>query len=375
MGQKNIKTGKLKELRVKAEAKLKKITVKPQIRSAGDPNQVIHELQVHQIELEMQNDELRRTQADLEASRAKYSDLYDFAPVGYFTLDKNGVVIEANLAGCQMLGVERNALIKKPFRLFVDKDSQDQFYLHRQGVLRTVVRQNGEITLVRKDKTTLDVLLESIPAADAKGELNLCRTAITNISERKLAEKAVLISEARYRRLFEATRDGILILDADSGLIVDVNPFIKDMLGYSHEEFLNKKLWEIGLFKDIVASKESFLELQSKGFVRYENLPLETKDGRHIAVEFISNVYLVDHQKVIQCNIRDITDRARAEAALRESNEELKRVNRAAVGREIRMIELKKEVKYFCDSTGQPPRYPLDFEKENDNEKNETRIT
>jgi PAS domain S-box-containing protein len=135
--------------------------------------------------------------------------------------------------------------------------------------------------------------------------------------ERKNAEDAMLASELRYRRLFEAARDGILILDSESGRIVDVNPFIKEMLGYSHEELLNKKLWEVGLFKDVVESKEAFLKLQTSGYVRYENLPLETKDGRHIAVEFVSNVYAVDHTKVIQCNIRDITERKRIEDVLR----------------------------------------------------------
>src|SRR4030065_1223266 len=91
------------------------------------------------------------------------------------------------------------------------------------------------------------------------------------------------------------------------------------MLGYSHEEFLGKKLWEIGAFKDIESSKAAFLELQRKGYVRYEKLPLEKKEGRQIAVEFVSNVYLVNHHKVIQCNIRDITKRKRAEEALERS--------------------------------------------------------
>ncbi|MFA5252386.1 MAG: PAS domain S-box protein, partial [Phycisphaerae bacterium] len=145
------------------------------------------------------------------------------------------------------------------------------------------------------------------------------------VRERKEAEEALQASEARYRRLFEAARDGILILDADSGQIVDVNPFIKDIIGYSHEELLKKCLWEIGIFKNIAASKESFLELQTKGYVRYEDMPLETKDGRCISVEFVSNVYLVDHKKVIQCNIRDITDRKKAENELRKSREDLNR--------------------------------------------------
>ena len=113
-------------------------------------------------------------------------------------------------------------------------------------------------------------------------------------------------SELRYRRLFETAQDGILILDADTGQIQDVNPFLIEMLGYAKEEFLGKKLWEIGTFRDIEASKATSSELKSKGYVRYHDLPLETKDGRKLAVEFVSNVYLVNHHKVIQCNIRDI---------------------------------------------------------------------
>ena len=163
--------------------------------------------------------------------------------------------------------------------------------------------------------------------------------------ERKRAEDAILVSELRYRRLFEAARDGILILDADSGQIVDVNPFVEDILGYSHEEFLDKKLWEIGLFKDIVESKEAFLKLQNRGYVRYENLPLETKDGHHIAVEFVSNVYSVDHTKVIQCNIRDITDRARAEEALRKAHDELDmRVKERTAELGEMVLELQKQI-------------------------------
>jgi PAS domain S-box-containing protein len=134
--------------------------------------------------------------------------------------------------------------------------------------------------------------------------------------QRYEAAKAISASEVRYRRLFEAAKDGILILDADTGKIVDVNPFLVEMLGVAHEEFIGKRIWDLGFFADIVASQENFLELQRKEYVRYENLPLERADGRQLAVEFVSNVYAVDGQKVIQCNIRDITDRRRAEEAL-----------------------------------------------------------
>ena len=129
-------------------------------------------------------------------------------------------------------------------------------------------------------------------------------------------EQSLITSELRYRRLFETAQDGILILNAETGAISDVNPYLIDMLGYSREEFVEKKLWEVGAFKDIEASRNAFLALQKNEFIRYENLPLRTKDGRLVQVEFVSNVYLVGDEKVIQCNIRDISDRKRAEAAL-----------------------------------------------------------
>ena len=120
-------------------------------------------------------------------------------------------------------------------------------------------------------------------------------------------------SESRYRRLFEAARDGILILDAETGMIVDVNPFLIEILGYSKEQFIEKAIWEIGFFKDIIPNKDNFLELQQKGYIRYEDIPLETANGKKINVEFVSNVYLVNQKKVIQCNIRDITERRKLE--------------------------------------------------------------
>ncbi|MCK9460057.1 MAG: response regulator [Proteobacteria bacterium] len=121
-------------------------------------------------------------------------------------------------------------------------------------------------------------------------------------------------SEGRYRRLFEAAKDGILILDADSGRIVDVNPFLMELTGYSHEEFLGKHLWETGPFKDVAASMGSFSRLQTEEHVRFEDLPLRARDGRKIAVDFISNIYRADDESVIQCNVRDITARKHAEA-------------------------------------------------------------
>lgn len=141
------------------------------------------------------------------------------------------------------------------------------------------------------------------------------------LTDKRGVEQSLRNSELRYRRLFESAQDGILILNAETGSISDVNPYLIDMLGYSREELVEKKLWEIGAFKDIEAGRTYFLELQKKEFIRYENLPLKTKDGRLVQVEFVSNVYLVGDEKVVQCNIRDISDRKRAEEALRAKDE------------------------------------------------------
>jgi len=126
-------------------------------------------------------------------------------------------------------------------------------------------------------------------------------------------------SELRYRRLFEAAQDGILLLDAKTGMITDVNPFLVKMLGYTREEFVEKRLWEVGAFKDIETSQEAFKALQRNEYIRYEDLPLRAKNGKLIDVEFVSNVYLVGNEKVIQCNIRDITERKQAQDAFLKS--------------------------------------------------------
>ena len=150
------------------------------------------------------------------------------------------------------------------------------------------------------------MLIESPLLAGLPNETN-------NISEPKRTLKGLWTSEIRYRRLFEAARDGILILDAVTLRITDVNPFMTELLGYSRDEFLGKELWEIGLFGDKEASQQAFRELQVKGYLRYEDLPLQSTGGKVRQVEFVSNVYEEDSHQVIQCNIRDITDRKRAE--------------------------------------------------------------
>ena len=161
----------------------------------------------------------------------------------------------------------------------------------------------------------------------AKNELNRRIASLEQtLREKESAEAALQESEKRYRRLFESAKDGILILDADTGKVVDVNPFLLQLLGYSYDAIWGQHIWELGVFKDIAASKDAFKTLQDNEYIRYDDLPLETLDGRPIAVEFVSNIYLVDNTKVIQCNIRDITERKRG-AALLESEQRVRRLN------------------------------------------------
>jgi two-component system cell cycle sensor histidine kinase/response regulator CckA len=162
--------------------------------------------------------------------------------------------------------------------------------------------------------------------------------------KREDADDALRTSEARYRRLFESAQDGILILDAHSGLITDVNPFLTTLLDYSREYFLGKALWDLGAFKQIQESKAAFRELQKRQYIRYENLPLETRSGRRVSVEFVSNVYQENGKSVIQCNIRDITARQQGEASLYESQQRLAAIIASAMDSIITVDEQQRVV-------------------------------
>jgi PAS domain S-box-containing protein len=269
----------------------------------------------------------------LRESQERLATVFRASPTGIFiTRLSDGMFLDANEAYLQIIGYSADEVIGRTspeLNIWINPEDREQTIkiLRERGRI-----ENNETKFRRKNGEIVDLLYSALPLV-REGEHCVLGT-LTDISARKRVEDALAVSEVRYRRLFEAARDGILILDSDSGQIVDVNPFIEEMLGYSHEELLNRKLWEIGLFKNIVASKKSFLELQTKGYVRYENMPIETKDRRSISVEFVSNVYLVDHKKVIQCNIRDITDRVRAEEELKKYRDEL----------EIRIAERTKEL-------------------------------
>ena len=164
-------------------------------------------------------------------------------------------------------------------------------------------------------KSRLPNALAETERPQAETELQRAKTVLEEaneslrqeLEERKQSEETLSASETRYRRLFETARDGVLLLDAATGNITDVNPFVLELLGYAREEVLGKKLWELGALPDVLRSQNAYRRLLQEGFIRYDDLPLETKSGRQSSVEFISNVYDVDGKGTVQCNIRVAT--------------------------------------------------------------------
>ncbi len=267
-----------------------------------------------------------RAEEALEASELRYRRLFETAQDGILILDADtGQIADVNPFLVELLGYSPEELRGKrlwEIGLFKDVASSRTAFaeLQNKGYIRY-----ADLPLETSDGRRIDV--EFVSNVYLVDHTRVIQCNIRDITARKRAEEALEASELRYRRLFETAQDGILILDADSGQIADVNPFLVELLGYSPEELRGKRLWEIGLFKDVASSRSAFVELQNKKYIRYADLPLETSDGRRIDVEFVSNVYLVDHTRVIQCNIRDITARKRAEEALQQRTVELEARN------------------------------------------------
>ena len=256
----------------------------------------------------------------LGASESRYRRLFETAQDAILILDGGGgKIMDANPFVINLLGYSLDELIGKELweiGFFADiAESKKAFdRLQREGYIRY-----EDLPLETKDGRPVNVEFVS-NVYDVDGA-SVIQCNIRDITERHLATRALRKSEVRYRRLFETAQDAILIVDADSKKIIDANPYVIDLLGYSLDEFIGKELWQIGLFHDIEESKSAFDRLQREGYIRYEDLPLETKAGKRAEVEFVSNTYDVDGQAIIQCNIRDITDRKSAERAAQEGTE------------------------------------------------------
>lgn len=260
------------------------------------------------------NDITAQTQAEgvLQDMTTKFQTVFDSAPDAII-LFEDGRISDCNEAALRLFGfpLHKDFMGSHPADLSppAQPGGEDSLTLANAHISAAIT--NGSVLFEwvhrRRDGTEFPAEVH-MTAMQLNGK-SLLQGRIFDLTERKKAQA----SEMRYRRLFEAAKDGILILDAETGMILDANPFITELMGYSHEECLGKHIWDIGPFENIAANLDKFQELRQQEYVRYEDLPLETFQGQTIHVEFVSNVYLVDTVKVIQCNIRDITRRKLAE--------------------------------------------------------------
>jgi PAS domain S-box-containing protein len=220
--------------------------------SAAKARRLVHELRVHELELEMQNEELRRAHDVLEESRSKYSDLYDFAPVGYLTLDPKGRILEANLTACAQLGVERSFLMDKPLYVHVAADEGGRFFRHLRTVFEDETRQSIELRLKTAKGENFHALLNSVLRRDAPGRA-LCRTSFIDITKRRQAEEQLRESEEKYRTLFTKMLNGFsynrIILDEDGRpanfMFLEVNDAFERHTGLKREDVVGKTLTEV----------------------------------------------------------------------------------------------------------------------------------
>ena len=268
------------------------------------------ELQSLNEELQTVNTELQSKLIDFEQANNDMKNLLNSTEIATLFLDKE-LNIRRFTDPVTKIFKLRNTDTGRPFTDLVCDLKYPDMVNNALEVIKTLIS-------IQKEVETNDgryYYVRIMPYRTLDDRIDGLVITFTDITAAKQAEESLKM-ENQYRRLFESAKDGILILNAETGMIMDVNPFLVDMLGYSHEKFIEKTIWEIGFLKDIVANKDKFLELQKKEFVRYENLPLETAKGKKINVEFVSNVYLVNNKKVIQCIIRDISDRVFVQEAL-----------------------------------------------------------
>ncbi|HLD36028.1 MAG TPA: PAS domain S-box protein, partial [Planctomycetota bacterium] len=319
------------------------------------------------IEKFMDITERKQAEEKIVASEKKYRDLFDNANDLIQIVSPDGAMLYTNKIWRQTLGYTEAKADKVSMFDIVQPDSRKECRELFQRVLTGENVGRFETRFVSKDGQIV-VLEGDCNCRFENGRPVDIRGIFRDITERQRADEALTASELRYRRLFEAAKDGILILDFQTGRIVDVNPFLVDLLGFSHEKFLGKELWQVGFFKDTVSNKENFKELQRQKYIRYENLPLKTSQGKQINVEFVSNVYTVNGSKVIQCNIRDITERKLTENKLKDSDARFKTFfENAPIGMAVLNLDgsYDRVNESFCATLGYTPDelYKTSFDK------------
>ena len=278
------------------------------------------EMQSLNEELQTVNSELQNKVVDFERTSNDMKNLLNSTEIATFFLDKNLNIVRYTDQTIELFKL-RSTDIGRPFTDLVT----DLKYKELESDAKLVLKN---LTPIETEKETNDgrwFNIRIMPYRTSDDRIDGVVITFANVTKPKNLEfklnqtiELLEISENHYRHLFESAKDGILMLDAKTGKITDVNPFLIELLGYSKEEFLEKAIWEIGFLKDIVDNKEKFKELQSKNIIRYDNLPLESSKKEKIFVEFISNQYKVNNQNVIQCFIRDISEKTLAQENLKK---------------------------------------------------------
>jgi two-component system, cell cycle sensor histidine kinase and response regulator CckA len=260
-------------------------------------------------------DDRKRAEQSLQQTTGLLRAVADGTPDAVFVKDRMGRYVFFNRAAAQFVGRPASEVLgNDDTTLFGPADARILMDRDRRVI------ESGEAETEEEELTaagaTRTYLATKAPHRDSDGNIIGVIGVSCDITERKRAAETLTNSELRYRRLFEAAQDGVLIVDEVSRRVIDANPFLTKLLGYTRDELIGKELWEVGLFQDIDANKAAFLVLRERGYTRYDDLPLLTRDGRHIEVEFVSNSYDVGGARVIQCNIRDVSERKRAERRL-----------------------------------------------------------
>jgi PAS domain S-box-containing protein len=272
-----------------------------------DVQQLFHELRVYQIELEMQNEELRRTQYELGVSRSRYFDLYDLAPVGYLTLNEQGLILEANLAAATMLGVSRKTLLKKPISQFILREDQDAYYLHRKKVFEANEVQVWEMRLNRADGSHFWSSMRAAPANN--GEY---WTTMIDINERKQAEAELQNSEMQYRTIMHTALDGFWVIDMQ-GHFIDVNESYCKTIGYTRNELLLMSIKDVEALENEAAIASRMEQIIVHSTHRFESKH-RCKDGKIIDLDIC--VSHLPNDARFCAFLRDISERKLAERVL-----------------------------------------------------------
>jgi PAS domain S-box-containing protein len=270
-------------------------------------DELIEELRIHQIELELQNEELRESQMKLTDSQNKYFDLYNFSPVGIFNLDKNGIILDVNLSGATLLCAERLKLHNQAFIIFIDPDYRKKFHLHCLKVKESNQKQTVELKLLNKNNDSTYVHLETVSITDKTGELQQFRITANDITNNKKATKDIELASKYNRSLIEASLDPLVTIGSD-GKITDVNHSTENVTGYTRDELIGT--YFLDYFTEPKKAREGYLKVFKEGFVQDYPLKIKNKNGHTTPVLYNSSVYKDESGEVIGvfAAARDITE-------------------------------------------------------------------